>query len=280
MAFLSHYFIFNLSMVLHCPSCFEPFVRSALFFFFFYLLLIYAGVLFLQAGYLILRKRAVCFVRTEFCCLLSYHLGLLLPLSAIYAYPVFRIREWLIPGFTNLKHKRQWQLPKINCRPYANASGRRCYIIAACGKSTRQPEGVFTARRTKIADLPSAFSVRDDPTNTAASAMSFHVNVILYMCHPIQPANFLFVFSILTIIPGMIHAFLPDSGLGVIGGLNLPHAHAGQVIGTAAWAGATTNQLTSLVHAPELDGHAFFDSDLVFLGFLSLLGLFVLPIIS
>ncbi|MDP2122995.1 MAG: hypothetical protein Q8J92_01310 [Parvibaculum sp.] len=44
--------------------------------------------------------------------------------------------------------------------------------------------------------------------------------------------------GILTIVPGAIHAFLPDGGAGVIAGLDLTH-NATTIIGVFAWVGAT-----------------------------------------
>lgn len=51
-------------------------------------------------------------------------------------------------------------------------------------------------------------------------------------------AWFLMFLSITAIIPGCIHAFLPDGGASVIAGLDLTH-NATQTIGLFAWAGAT-----------------------------------------
>ncbi len=50
--------------------------------------------------------------------------------------------------------------------------------------------------------------------------------------------TFLAVASVLTILPGAIHAFLPDGGAGSIAGLDLSHSGAA-IIGAFAWAGAT-----------------------------------------
>jgi hypothetical protein len=50
--------------------------------------------------------------------------------------------------------------------------------------------------------------------------------------------TFLAVAAVLTILPGAIHAFLPDGGAGSIAGLDLSHSGA-TIIGAFAWAGAT-----------------------------------------
>ena len=51
-------------------------------------------------------------------------------------------------------------------------------------------------------------------------------------------AYFLTVMGVLTIVPGLIHAFLPDGGAGVFAGLDLSENGA-TIIGAFAWAGAT-----------------------------------------
>jgi hypothetical protein len=51
-------------------------------------------------------------------------------------------------------------------------------------------------------------------------------------------AYFLTLVGVLTVIPGLIHAFLPDGGAGVIAGLDLSKNGAA-IIGAFAWAGAT-----------------------------------------
>ncbi|MEQ8268429.1 MAG: hypothetical protein RH982_14630 [Parvibaculum sp.] len=49
---------------------------------------------------------------------------------------------------------------------------------------------------------------------------------------------FLTLLSVGTIVPGLIHAFLPDGGAGVIAGLDLTQ-NGRLIIGVFAWAGAT-----------------------------------------
>ncbi len=51
-------------------------------------------------------------------------------------------------------------------------------------------------------------------------------------------AHFLTLVGILTIVPGLIHSFLPDGGAGVIAGIDLS-GNGATVIGVFAWAGAT-----------------------------------------
>ena len=51
-------------------------------------------------------------------------------------------------------------------------------------------------------------------------------------------AHFLTLVGVLTILPGLIHTFLPDGGAGVIAGLDLS-VNGAIVIGVFAWAGAT-----------------------------------------
>ena len=51
-------------------------------------------------------------------------------------------------------------------------------------------------------------------------------------------AYFLALVGLLTIVPGLIHTFLPDGGAGVIAGMDLSGSGAA-VIGVFAWAGAT-----------------------------------------
>jgi hypothetical protein len=51
-------------------------------------------------------------------------------------------------------------------------------------------------------------------------------------------AYFLTLLSVLTIVPGCIHSFLPDGGAGVIAGLDLGQC-GGVIIALFAWAGAT-----------------------------------------
>jgi hypothetical protein len=51
-------------------------------------------------------------------------------------------------------------------------------------------------------------------------------------------AYFLGLVGFLTILPGLIHTFLPDGGAGVIAGLDLSQNGA-VIIGVFAWAGAT-----------------------------------------
>jgi hypothetical protein len=58
-----------------------------------------------------------------------------------------------------------------------------------------------------------------------------------YRGHPLA-AWALTLLGILTVVPGAIHAFLPDGGAGVIAGLDLT-ANATTIIGVFAWAGAT-----------------------------------------
>ena len=50
--------------------------------------------------------------------------------------------------------------------------------------------------------------------------------------------HFLTLVGILTIVPGLIHSFLPDGGAGVIAGIDLS-GNGATVIGVFAWAGAT-----------------------------------------
>jgi hypothetical protein len=54
----------------------------------------------------------------------------------------------------------------------------------------------------------------------------------------IGSARFLTLVSVLTILPGMIHVFLPDGGAGTIAGIDLGPA-APVIIALFAWAGAT-----------------------------------------
>ena len=51
-------------------------------------------------------------------------------------------------------------------------------------------------------------------------------------------ARLLAVLAVLTIVPGLIHTFLPDGGAGTIAGLDLS-ANRGMVVGLFALAGAT-----------------------------------------
>lgn len=51
-------------------------------------------------------------------------------------------------------------------------------------------------------------------------------------------ARGLTLLGLLTVVPGTIHAFLPDGGAGVIAGLDLTH-NATTIIGVFAWVGAT-----------------------------------------
>lgn len=51
-------------------------------------------------------------------------------------------------------------------------------------------------------------------------------------------ATFLAILGVLTIVPGMIHAFLPDGGAGTIAGLDLGESRS-TIVGAFAWAGAT-----------------------------------------
>lgn len=51
-------------------------------------------------------------------------------------------------------------------------------------------------------------------------------------------ACFLAFYGIASIVPGMIHSFLPDGGAGVIAGLDLSH-NPTMIFGMFAWAGAT-----------------------------------------
>ncbi len=50
--------------------------------------------------------------------------------------------------------------------------------------------------------------------------------------------HFLAALAVVTILPGMIHAFLPDGGAVTIAGLDLGPA-ATTIVGVFAWAGAT-----------------------------------------
>ena len=54
----------------------------------------------------------------------------------------------------------------------------------------------------------------------------------------LHAAWFLIFWSCGTIIPGLIHTFLPDGGAGVIAGLDLTQC-GNRIIGLFAWAGAT-----------------------------------------
>ncbi|MBU4315835.1 MAG: hypothetical protein KKF30_01020 [Proteobacteria bacterium] len=54
----------------------------------------------------------------------------------------------------------------------------------------------------------------------------------------LSAAWFLTFWSCGTIIPGLIHTFLPDGGAGVIAGLDLTQCGS-RIIGLFAWAGAT-----------------------------------------
>ena len=51
-------------------------------------------------------------------------------------------------------------------------------------------------------------------------------------------AYFLTLLSVLTIVPGCIHSFLPDGGAGVIAGLDLGQCRS-VIVALFAWAGAT-----------------------------------------
>jgi len=51
-------------------------------------------------------------------------------------------------------------------------------------------------------------------------------------------AYFLTLFSVLTIVPGCIHSFVPDGGAGTIAGLDLSQ-NGRVIIALFAWAGAT-----------------------------------------
>jgi hypothetical protein len=54
----------------------------------------------------------------------------------------------------------------------------------------------------------------------------------------IASARFLTLVSVLTILPGAVHVFLPDGGAGTIAGIDLGPA-APVIIALFAWAGAT-----------------------------------------
>lgn len=54
----------------------------------------------------------------------------------------------------------------------------------------------------------------------------------------VASSRFLTALAVVTILPGMIHAFVPDGGTVSIAGLDLG-ASAATIIGTFAWAGAT-----------------------------------------
>lgn len=62
-------------------------------------------------------------------------------------------------------------------------------------------------------------------------------STIPYQGHKACPP-FLAFLALGTIIPGLIHSFLPDGGAGSIAGLDL-NAGGPVIIGTFAWAGAT-----------------------------------------
>jgi len=51
-------------------------------------------------------------------------------------------------------------------------------------------------------------------------------------------AHFLTLIGVLTIVPGLIHSFLPDGGAGVIAGLDLS-GNGATIVGVFAWVGAT-----------------------------------------
>lgn len=50
-------------------------------------------------------------------------------------------------------------------------------------------------------------------------------------------AWFLVLYGVLTLMPGLIHLFLPDGGIGVIGGIDMSQDFA-RIRAFAAWAGA------------------------------------------
>lgn len=50
-------------------------------------------------------------------------------------------------------------------------------------------------------------------------------------------AWFLVLYGVLTLGPGLIHLFLPDGGIGVIGGIDMSHDFA-RIRAFAAWSGA------------------------------------------
>ncbi len=50
--------------------------------------------------------------------------------------------------------------------------------------------------------------------------------------------HFLGLLGALSLVPGLIHSFLPDGGAGVIAGLDLS-SQRGTIVGVFAWAGAT-----------------------------------------
>lgn len=52
------------------------------------------------------------------------------------------------------------------------------------------------------------------------------------------PARFLVLYGLFWIVPGLIHAFLPDGGIGSIGGIDMSQGFA-PLRAMAAWAGAT-----------------------------------------
>jgi len=54
----------------------------------------------------------------------------------------------------------------------------------------------------------------------------------------VASCRFLAFLAVVTIVPGMIHAFLPDGGTTTIAGLDLGPS-AATIIGAFAWAGAT-----------------------------------------
>ena len=51
-------------------------------------------------------------------------------------------------------------------------------------------------------------------------------------------AHFLTLLGVLTLVPGLIHSFLPDGGAGVIAGIDLSRQGA-TIVSVFAWAGAT-----------------------------------------
>ncbi len=54
----------------------------------------------------------------------------------------------------------------------------------------------------------------------------------------VASCRFLAFLAAVTIVPGCIHAFLPDGGAGTIAGLDLSRSGA-TIVGVFAWAGAT-----------------------------------------
>ncbi len=121
--------------------------------------------------------------------------------------------------------------------PVAKAPMRRCrnaFRAPRASRTASSPMRIILFRKISPGDFARTYW-GSSPRHRGGQVMS---GLKKWLAFALAGVVALTALGALTIVPGAIHAFLPDGGAGIIAGLDLTH-NAATIIGVLAWVGAT-----------------------------------------